>query len=167
MKSTLAARSVGLLRTTAILIVTATVAIAGGMAHAQGVTDKEIIIGQTAGFTGSLAGIVAELTQGAKLYLDSVNESGGVNGRKITLESLDDGSVDPKRAGANAQKLVTEKAPLAFSRSAISLRNASIFLGAFWQAARFRDAAYASASNFCLCGKFGITPICCANATDC
>jgi ABC-type branched-subunit amino acid transport system substrate-binding protein len=78
------------------------------------VTDKEIIIGQTAGFTGSLAGIVAELTQGAKLYLDWVNETGGVNGRKITLVSLDDGSVDPKRAGENARQLLAEKSPLAF-----------------------------------------------------
>lgn len=83
-------------------------------ARAQGVTDKEIIIGQTAGFTGSLAGIVGELTQGAKLYLNWVNDNGGVNGRKITLISMDDGGVDPKRAGANARKMATEKPPLAF-----------------------------------------------------
>jgi ABC-type branched-subunit amino acid transport system substrate-binding protein len=92
-------------------------AISGGMSgsvRAQGVTDKEIIIGQTAGFTGSLSGIVAELTQGAKLYLDWVNENGGVGGRKITLVSLDDGSVDPKRAGDNARQLLAEKSPLAF-----------------------------------------------------
>ena len=83
-------------------------------ARAQGVSDKEITIGQTAGFTGSLAGIVAELTQGAKLYLDWVNENGGVNGRKINLVSLDDGSVDPKRAGDNARKIIAETPPLAF-----------------------------------------------------
>lgn len=88
--------------------------IQSGAAWGQGVTDKEIVIGQTAGFTGSLAGIVAELTQGARLYLDWVNGNGGVNGRKIVLESLDDGSVDPKRAGANAQKIAAEKPPLAF-----------------------------------------------------
>jgi branched-chain amino acid transport system substrate-binding protein len=86
----------------------------GGTAYAQGVTNKEILIGQTAGFTGSLAGIVAELTGGAKLYLNWVNDNGGVNGRKIILESLDDGSVDPKRAGENARKIVAEKPPLAF-----------------------------------------------------
>jgi len=51
-----------------------------------------------------LAGIVSELTQGAKLYINWVNDNGGVNGRKITLVSMDDGGVDPKRAGDNARR---------------------------------------------------------------
>ena len=107
-------RSTPLARTLALTLFWAAAGMLPASAQAQGVTDKEIIIGQTAGFTGSLAGIVSELTQGAKLYLDSVNDSGGVNGRKITLVSMDDGSVDPKRAEANARKMVAEKPPLAF-----------------------------------------------------
>jgi len=37
-----------------------------------------------------------------------VNAQGGVNGRKIVLESLDDG-FEPKRSVENAQKLIDEK----------------------------------------------------------
>jgi len=107
-------QSIYLMRVLALCFCVAVLGGLPGPVRAQGVTDKEIIIGQTAGFTGSLAGIVAELTQGAKLYLDWVNENGGVGGRKITLVSLDDGSVDPKRAGENARQLIAEKSPLAF-----------------------------------------------------
>lgn len=82
-------------------------------AFAQGVSDREIVIAQTAGFTGAVSGSVAEMTQGARLYLDSVNAAGGIAGRKITLVSLDD-KFDPKQAGENATRLIKERDPLAF-----------------------------------------------------
>jgi branched-chain amino acid transport system substrate-binding protein len=71
-------------------------------AHAQ------ILIGQTAGFSGPVAAGVKETTEGAKLYLDAVNARGGVNGQKIDLISLDD-KFDPKLAGENARKLIEEQ----------------------------------------------------------
>ena len=43
-------------------------------AHAQ------LRIGQPSGFTGSVAAGVKENTEGAKLYLDAVNQRGGVHG---------------------------------------------------------------------------------------
>src|SRR5262245_54182375 len=82
-------------------------------ARAQGVTDKEIVLGHTAGFTGAVAGSVKESTDGALIYFDWVNSQGGVNGRRIVLKSLDDG-FDPKRAGENAKKIIAETPPLAF-----------------------------------------------------
>ncbi|UXH80058.1 ABC transporter substrate-binding protein [Roseateles amylovorans] len=66
----------------------------------------EIVIGQTAGFTGPVAASVAETTEGAKLYIDSINASGGINGQTLKLVSLDD-KFDPPTAAANAQKLIT------------------------------------------------------------
>ncbi len=75
--------------------------------HAQGITPTQILIGQTAGFSGPVAGGVKETTDGARLYIDHVNKNGGVHGRKIVLESLDD-AFDPKRAGLNAKKLIEE-----------------------------------------------------------
>lgn len=71
-------------------------------AHAQ------ILIGQTAGFSGAVAVGVKETTEGAKLYLDAVNARGGVNGQKIDLISLDD-KFNPKLAAENARKLIEEK----------------------------------------------------------
>lgn len=73
-----------------------------------GVTADRILIGQSAGFTGSVAGTVKELTAGAQLYFDHVNAKGGVHGRKIVLESMDDG-FDPKRSPEVFKKLIEEK----------------------------------------------------------
>ncbi len=68
----------------------------------------EIAIGQTAGFTGVVAAGVKEISDGAKLYIDSVNARGGIGGQKIVLYSLDD-KFDPKLAAENTRSLITEK----------------------------------------------------------
>jgi len=73
-----------------------------------GITANSIVIGQAAGFTGSVAGTVKELTGGAKAYFDYVNAKGGIFGRKIVLESMDDG-FDPKRSPDVFKKLIEEK----------------------------------------------------------
>jgi branched-chain amino acid transport system substrate-binding protein len=78
----------------------------GATAHAQ------ILIGQTAGFTGAVAAGVKETTDGAQLYLDAVNAKGGVNGQTIKLVSLDD-KFDPKLSVVNTQKLIEEQGVLA------------------------------------------------------
>lgn len=74
---------------------------------AQGVTDSEIVIGQSAGFTGTAANEVKQATAGAQAYFDLINQQGGVNGRKIVLKSLDDG-FDPKRTVANTTELLKD-----------------------------------------------------------
>ncbi|HEU5296507.1 MAG TPA: ABC transporter substrate-binding protein [Burkholderiaceae bacterium] len=66
----------------------------------------DIVIGQTAGFTGVSEASVKEITDGAKLYLDAINAKGGVGGQKIQLVSLDD-KFDPKLAAENAKQLIT------------------------------------------------------------
>lgn len=75
-------------------------------------SQAQILIGQTAGFTGPVGAGVQETTDGAKLYIDAVNAKGGVNGQKIELISLDD-KFDPKLAGENARKLIEENNVLA------------------------------------------------------
>ncbi len=70
--------------------------------------SAQILIGQTAGFSGPVAAGVKETTEGAKLYLDSINAKGGINGQKIELISLDD-QFDPKLAADNARKLIEEQ----------------------------------------------------------
>ncbi|MEP6825026.1 MAG: ABC transporter substrate-binding protein, partial [Ramlibacter sp.] len=78
------------------------------LAALLGSAQAQIVIGQTAGFTGAVASGVKETTDGAKLYFDTVNARGGVNGQKIELLSLDD-KFDPKLAGENARKLIEEQ----------------------------------------------------------
>jgi ABC-type branched-subunit amino acid transport system substrate-binding protein len=74
--------------------------------------SAQIVIGQTAGFSGTVAAGVKETTDGAKLWIDSINAKGGVNGQKIELLSMDD-KFDPKLAAANAKVLIEEKNVLA------------------------------------------------------
>lgn len=79
---------------------------AGALAQAQ------IVIGQTADFSGPAAASVKETTAGAQLLFEAVNAAGGVHGQKLALVSLDD-KFDPGLAGANAQVLITERKALA------------------------------------------------------
>jgi branched-chain amino acid transport system substrate-binding protein len=74
--------------------------------------SAQILIGQTAGITGIVASGVKETTEGAKLWLDSVNAKGGVNGQKIELISMDD-KFDAKLAAENAKVLIEQKNVLA------------------------------------------------------
>lgn len=72
------------------------------------VSQAQILIGQTAGFTGAVAAGVNETTLGAKLYLDAINTQGGIGGQKIELISLDD-KFEVKLAAENARKLIEEQ----------------------------------------------------------
>jgi ABC-type branched-subunit amino acid transport system substrate-binding protein len=79
---------------------------------AAGTARADIVVGQTAGFTGTVASGVAETTAGAKLWIDHVNAEGGVNGEQITLVSLDD-KFEPALAAQNAKELITTKKAIA------------------------------------------------------
>ncbi|MDO9360217.1 MAG: ABC transporter substrate-binding protein [Polaromonas sp.] len=81
------------------------IAAAGLTAHTA---SAQILIGQTAGFTGPVGAGVNETTAGAKLYIDAINAKGGVGGQKIELLSLDD-KFDPKLAAENARQLIEDK----------------------------------------------------------
>lgn len=72
----------------------------------------DVLIGQTAGFTGPGAAGVAETTEGARLYFDAVNAKGGVRGEKVVLLSMDD-KFEPAIAAENARTLITHKHVLA------------------------------------------------------
>ena len=69
---------------------------------------SQILVGQTAGFTGTAAAGVKEITEGAKLWIDAVNARGGVHGQKIELLSMDD-KFDPGLAASNARELIEDK----------------------------------------------------------
>lgn len=71
---------------------------------ASAASQAQILIGQTASFTGPVAAGVKETSDGAKWYLDAVNAKGGVRGQQIKLLSMDD-KFDAKLAHDNAQAL--------------------------------------------------------------
>ncbi|MES2785884.1 MAG: ABC transporter substrate-binding protein [Pseudomonadota bacterium] len=76
------------------------------------VCTAQILIGQTAGFSGTVAAGVKETSDGARLWIDQVNATGGVHGQKIEVIAMDD-KFDPKIAAENAKVLIEEKNVLA------------------------------------------------------
>jgi len=75
--------------------------------NAPGVTNSEIRLGQTMSYTGVAAAIAGPLGKSEQAYFAMINDQGGVNGRKIVLESLDDG-FDPQKALALVKKMVEQ-----------------------------------------------------------
>lgn len=73
-----------------------------------GTASAQIIVGQTASFSGPVAASVKETAEGAKLYIDQVNAQGGVHGQTIELLSMDD-KFDPELTVKNAKTLIVDK----------------------------------------------------------
>ena len=63
--------------------------------YGPGVTDTEIKIGNTGPYSGPLSN-AAPLPLSMAAYYKMINEEGGINGRKITFISYDDGYSPPK-----------------------------------------------------------------------
>ena len=71
----------------------------------QGVTDKEIIVGMSTALSGPAAVLGTSFRSGVELYLDRVNASGGVHGRKIRLVVYDD-RYEPVNTVAHVNTLI-------------------------------------------------------------
>jgi ABC-type branched-subunit amino acid transport system substrate-binding protein len=71
----------------------------------NGVSPQEIVLGQSAPFTGPAAEVGRDFQEGARSYFAQVNARGGVHGRRVRLLSLDDG-YQPERTLANTQQLI-------------------------------------------------------------
>lgn len=72
-----------------------------------GVTDTEVVVGQSITLQAGKNAYGVAAHQGMKLYIDQVNAAGGVNGRRIVVRTLDDENRNAT-AEANARKLVDE-----------------------------------------------------------
>ncbi len=95
----------------AFLIVTSIVILCVGSPSANaenGVSDTEILLGTTTNITGTNPSRALQAQKGAKLYFEKINRSGGINGRKIRVEVLDD-AYDPRKAAEAASVLINEK----------------------------------------------------------
>jgi branched-chain amino acid transport system substrate-binding protein len=73
----------------------------------QGVSEREIIIGQFAALTGPAAQLGLRMQAGIKAQFDAVNKAGGINGRQIKLVSRDDG-YEPEKAALAVKALLND-----------------------------------------------------------
>jgi len=96
-----------MIRLALLLSAALAVVVAGPVRAQDGVTDKTIVIGQSAALSGPAAQLGIQLRSGARLWIDHVNASGGVHGRQIELRSRDD-KYESALAAENTRKLITE-----------------------------------------------------------
>lgn len=75
--------------------------------QAQGVTDKEIVLGLITDLSGPVAQYGKASRSGMQLKIDEINAQGGVNGRKLR-PIVEDNGYNPKRASLAAQKLLSD-----------------------------------------------------------
>ena len=76
--------------------------------YEDGVTDTEIRIGNTNPYSGP-ASAYAAIGKTIDTYFKSVNESGGINGRKVKFISMDDGYVPSKTVEVVRQMVESDK----------------------------------------------------------
>ena len=73
----------------------------------QGVTKDQIVVGSIQDLSGPLAGFGKQLKNGILMRTEEINESGGINGRKLKMV-IEDSGYDPKKGLLAAQKLVQQ-----------------------------------------------------------
>ena len=99
-------------------------AVAQAAKYGPGASATEIKLGQTMPYSGpaSAYGTIGKLHQA---YFKMLNENGGINGRKITLISLDDGYSPPKTV-EQVRRLVEQDEVLALFQTLGTAANSSI-----------------------------------------
>ena len=92
----------------AVLVVFASVlVISTAFAQTPGVTENSILIGSCSALDGPARVLGSQTVLGATTYLHSINDEGGVYGRKVQLLAFDDG-YDPDKAPACFRRMIKE-----------------------------------------------------------
>jgi len=86
---------------------------------------KDIVIGQSGPFSGTLGPTGINMSLGIKIYLDSVNDQGGINGKKLVLLKKDDAYKVPETV-KNIKELVANDDVIALIGSAGSAHLAAV-----------------------------------------
>jgi ABC-type branched-subunit amino acid transport system substrate-binding protein len=109
-------------------------------APVQGVTGNEVVLGMSAAFSGPSKELGRDMKLGMDTYFQSLNDEGGIAGRKIRLVALDDG-YEPERALQNMKDLYERDkvfavignvgTPTTEKALPYALQNQVLFFGAF------------------------------------
>jgi len=94
-------------RAALFLLFTVAISISAALAQTPGVTENSILIGSCSALDGPAHFLGKETVMGATTYLHSVNDDGGVFGRKVQLLAFDD-SYDPDKAPACFKRMTKE-----------------------------------------------------------
>jgi branched-chain amino acid transport system substrate-binding protein len=96
-----------MLRPLSRLLTACLVLLSGGAFATDGVTPRQILVGQSITLQGGKNDYGTAVQAGIQAYLQAINTRGGVNGRQIVLKTLDDDN-QSARAEANARQLIAQ-----------------------------------------------------------
>ena len=94
-------------------------------AQEAGITGKTLTIGCSGALTGPLAGLGQDVKLGAEAALAHINSRGGVNGRTLQFNMLDDGYV-PQRTTDNVKQMLSQGSAFALLSCIGTPNNTSI-----------------------------------------
>ncbi|MXY59460.1 MAG: ABC transporter substrate-binding protein [Chloroflexi bacterium] len=77
-------------------------------AGTSGVTDDQVLFGQSAAFSGPAEELGTNMRLGIRAAFHEANQAGGVHGRSLELISLDD-SYEPEKAVTNTLQLIEDE----------------------------------------------------------
>lgn len=75
---------------------------------AQGITDKEIIVANSAATSGAFAPVGVPFNAGIEAYFKKINEEGGIQGRQLVFKHVDD-EFDPVKGKAALSSFVEDE----------------------------------------------------------
>ena len=143
------------LKVNAILAAAALLASPHAMA-AEGVTDSEVAFAQVAALDGPAAALGTGMRTGLLAAFEEANAAGGVHGRMIKLESMDDG-YEPDRSVEHVRSIVANDdylgliglvgTPTTKATQPIASEAQLPFIGPFTGAGFLRDASHGNIFN--------------------
>jgi ABC-type branched-subunit amino acid transport system substrate-binding protein len=87
----------------------ASVALCSGVFAADpGVSEKEIVLGQSCALSGPASSLGSGMKAGLEAYFAKLNAEGGINGKSVKLVSKDDG-YEPAKAIKNTNELIDQE----------------------------------------------------------
>jgi ABC-type branched-subunit amino acid transport system substrate-binding protein len=133
-----------------------TCALIGTAIANQGVTDKEIAFAQVAALDGPAGALGGGMRQGILAAFAEANAAGGVHGRTLKLESMDDGyepdrSIDHVRSVVSSDRYLgligSVGTPTSKATQPIASEAGLPFVGPFTGAGFLRDASHGNIFN--------------------
>lgn len=139
------------------LLLAATLATMPLLAHAgQGITDDSVTFAQVAAFEGPAAALGNGMRLGITAAFEEANAAGGVHGRRLALDSMDDG-YEPDRSAAIVRDVVAGNnhigligavgTPTSSATQPIATEANLPFVGPFTGAGFLRDASHGNVFN--------------------
>jgi len=92
--------------------------------NAPGVTESEILFGQTMPYSGP-ASSYGTIGKAADAYFRMINDQGGINGRKLRMLSLDDGYLPPKTVELTRRMIEEDQVAFLFNTLGTPTTNAT------------------------------------------